>query len=125
MRLAPSIVVLVISAHGAAAQVILGSTPNAASSFAEQTIKVTTSFRTPLAAAEGQAADSQVQGAARRELYRAAESECAALSEIYKAECHLISVSLNTFFPVPNNGAPPNQLNATAVYELRRNRITP
>ena len=123
MRLALSIVALVISAHGSVAQITLSTPPSSASSFGEQTIKVTTTFRTPLTVADGQtAADAQAQGAARRELYGLADSECTGLSDIYKAECHLISVSIATFFPVPNNGAPPNALSATAVYELRRNR---
>jgi hypothetical protein len=126
MRLALSIVVLVMSAHGSLAQVTLGTPPSSASSFTEQTIKVTTTFRTPFTVPDGQAAaDTQAQAAARRELYRLTDSECAALSEIYKAECHLTGVTIATYVPVLTNAPQSYSLSATAVYELRRNRTTP
>ena len=119
--------VLAVSTQGALAQINLTSSPNPPSSFADQTIKVTTSFRTPLSpAADAQTPpDAKAQEAARRELYRMAENECAALLEIYKAECHLISVTINQSFPLPASAVPPNALNATAVYELRRSRTAP
>ncbi len=126
MKSALAIVALAVSAQSAAAQVTFGAPPNPPSSFSEQIIKVTTSFRTPLAAAEGQTmADAKAQESARLELYRMAENECAELSEIYKAECHLTSVAINLVFALPPNSPPPNALSATAVYELRRNRTTP
>jgi len=126
MKLPLAIVAVAVSAHSAAAQVTFSTPPNPPSSFAEQTIKVTTSFRTPLAAGDGQTVpDAKAQEAARHELYRMADNECVALSEIYKAECYLTSVAINVLFPIPPSNPPPNALSATAVYELRRNRTTP
>jgi hypothetical protein len=126
VRLTLAIFALAISVQGAVAQVTFSTPPNPPSSFAEQTIKVTTSFRAPLAVPDGQTVpDTKAQEAARRELYRMAENECAGLSEIYKAECHLMSIAINTVFAIPPNSPPPNVLSATAVYELRRNRTTP
>ena len=126
MKSALAIIAMAISAQSAAAQVTFGAPPNPPSSFSAEIIKVTTSFRTPLAAAEGQTvADAKAQESARKELYRMADDECAALSDIYKAECHLTSVVVNSLFAIPPNSPPPNVLSATAVYELRRNRTTP
>jgi len=126
VKSALAILALAISAQSAAAQVTFGSPPNPPSSFSEQIIKVTTSFRTPLAAADGQTVpDAKAQESARHELYRMAENECAGLSEIYKAECHLTSIAVNPAFSLPPSSPPPNALSATAVYELRRNRTTP
>ncbi len=120
------VVALSISAQSAAAQVSFSTPPNPPSSFAEQTIKVTTSFRAPLAVADGQTVpDAKAQEAARWELYRMTEHERAGLSEIYKAECHLTSVAINVAFPLPPGSPPPNALSATAIYEPRRNRPTP
>ena len=126
MRLALSAFALAMSAQSALAQITLNSSPNPPSSFADQTIRVTTSFRTPLPPpADAQTPpDTKAHDAARRELYRMAENECAALSEIYKAECHLTSVTINQTF-LPANAPPSNVLNATAVYELRRSRTAP
>ena len=122
MRFALIILALLVSAQGAVAQINLNSSPAPPSTFSDQTIRVTTAFRTPLVADNQTAPDTKSQETARRELYRMAESECGGLSEIYKAECHLISVSVNLPFVVAPNTAPPNALSATAVYELRRNR---
>ena len=124
MRLASSLVALVaLAATDATAQVTLSQNPNQPSSFSDPIIRVTSSFRTPLVADNQSAPDMKSQEVARRELYRMAESECAGLAEIYKAECHLTSVSVNLPFAIPPSAAPPNAL--TAVYELRRNRTTP
>jgi len=71
------------------------------------------------ALAEGQSVpDAKTQEAARVELYRSAERECAQLSEIYKAECRLSQVTINTIIAAPNS-PPPNALSATATYELK------
>src|SRR5258708_5753612 len=76
MRLALSIFALLISAQAAVAQITLNSPPTPPSTFSDQTIRVTTSFRTPLVADNQTAPDTKSQEAARRELYRMAENEC-------------------------------------------------
>jgi hypothetical protein len=96
-----------------------GSQPSA---FAEPTLRITTGFRTATAPAEGQTiADPKSQESARQILYRMAEAECATLSEIYKADCRLASVSVSTLPALPNSG-PPNGMGASAVYELKTKR---
>jgi hypothetical protein len=66
--------------------------------------------------------DAKSQETARRELYRMAESECLILSEIYKAECRLTGLTINSLFSTTPNGPPPNVTTANAAYELRARR---
>ena len=81
-------------------------------------MRVTSIFRTTVAVAEPQAIpDVKAQETARRALYGMAESECSTLSEIFKAECRLSSVSTLQLLPTANT--PPNTMSATATYELR------
>jgi hypothetical protein len=63
--------------------------------------------------------------AGRRALYAMAADECAALSEIFKSDCHLTSVQIVAFPPLGSNAQPANILNATANYELRPLRQSP
>jgi hypothetical protein len=61
--------------------------------------------------------DPKAQEAARRTLYGMAEGECAILSEVFKAECRLGSVSI-ILGPIGPN-APMNLMSATVAFELR------
>jgi hypothetical protein len=63
--------------------------------------------------------DAKAQAAARRALYEMAANECAALSEIWKAECRLGSFSI-TAVVFPSNNTPQNAvMTGAANYELR------
>ena len=86
----------------------------------EQPLRVTSTFRTTLTMAPTQMVpDAAAQEAGRRALYAMAADECAALSEIFKSDCHLTSVQIVAFPPLGSNAQPANILNATATYELR------
>jgi hypothetical protein len=79
-------------------------------------VRITTTFRTAVAPTDPQAgADAKAQEAARRALYGMAENECAVLSEVFKADCRLNSLSS----VAPVVASPSNILSATAVYELK------
>jgi hypothetical protein len=90
-------------------------------------MRVTSTFRTTIAVTEPQAIpDAKAQEAARRALYGMAESECTSLSEIFKAECRLSSVSVQVPLVVNNVASnttyanvPSNTMTATATYELK------
>ena len=87
---------------------------------AEQPLRITSTFRTTLTMAPTQIVpDSGAQEVGRRALYAMAADECAALSEIFKSDCHLTSVQIVAFPPLGSNAQPANILNATATYELR------
>jgi hypothetical protein len=117
--LATVAIAVALSAAHANAQTTMTFGSTAPSAFgAEPIMRVTSTFRTTVALTEPQAIpDAKAQETARRALYGMAESECAALSEIFKAECRLSSVSTVVF--VPAASAPPNTMSATAIYELR------
>lgn len=86
----------------------------------EQPLRVTSTFRTTLTMAPTQIVpDAAAQEAGRRALYAMAADECAALSEIFKSDCHLTSVQIVAFPPLGSSAQPANILNATANYELR------
>jgi hypothetical protein len=116
-------IAMLLSAISASAQVVTTTTGAPGSAFgADPTIRITTQFRTRI---EGVAdprdvPDAKAQQAARRALYEMAANECAALSEIWKAECRLGSftiVGITNFLP---NVTPPNpSMTGTANYELR------
>jgi hypothetical protein len=66
-------------------------------------MRVTSTFQTTVAVIEPQAIpDAKAQETARRALYGMAESECSALSEIFKAECRLSSVLISIPIVVGN-----------------------
>ena len=113
-------IAVALSAVSASAQTTMtfGSTPPWAFG-AEDILRVSSTFRTSVIIREPQAVpDASAQETARRALYTMAEGECAALSQIFKAECRLGSISI--LFPaLPSNAAPPNTMSATAIYELR------
>jgi len=85
-------------------------------------MRVTTTFRVTVVPVETQTiSDPKPQETARRTLYGIAEGECAALSEVFKSECRLSSLSIVN--PVVTNMlSAPNLasaiMTATAVYEL-------
>jgi hypothetical protein len=79
-------------------------------------VRITTTFRTAVTPTDSQAGpDAKAQEVARRALYGMAENECTVLSEVFKAECRLNSLSSVT----PAVAPPSNILSATAVYELK------
>ncbi len=85
-------------------------------------MRVTTTFRVTVVPVETQTiSDPKPQETARRTLYGIAEGECAALSEVFKSECRLSSLSIVN--PVVTNMlSAPNLasaiMTATAVHEL-------
>ena len=92
----------------------------------EQPLRITSTFRTILTMTPTQVVpDAAAQEAGRRALYAMAADECAALSEIFKSDCHLTSVQIVAFPPLGSNAQPANILNATATYELRPLRQSP
>ncbi len=108
-----------LAATSATAQVAT-PVPPVAPRTAEQPLRVTSTFRTTVALTPTQIVpDAAAQEMARRALYAMAADECAALSEIFKSDCHLTSVQIVAFPPLGSNAQPANVLNATATYELR------
>ena len=107
-----------LAAASASAQTAMTSP----SAFGGGVIGITSTFRTSVAVTEPQAIpNAGAQDTARRALYTMAEGECVALSQIFKAECRLSSVSI--LFPAePYNAATLNTMSATAIYELRPSR---
>jgi hypothetical protein len=121
MKLLTAIAMMVmLVSTSASAQVTITSSPPPSTAFAADPImRVTSTFRTALAGTDAEAVpDATAQETARRTLYRMAESECLALSEIFKGECRLSSVS--TLVPIEAaNARPSNSMSAMAIYELK------
>ena len=115
-------VTLVLAATSVTAQVNVAA-PQGGASNVVPAMRVTTTFRATVVAVETQTIlDPKPQETARRTLYGMAEGECAALSEVFKSECRLSSLSIVN--PVITNMlSSPNLasaiMTATAVYELR------
>ena len=115
-------VTLVLAATSVTAQVNVAA-PQGGASNVVPAMRVTTTFRATVVAVETQTIlDPKPQETARRTLYGMAEGECAALSEVFKSECRLSSLSIVN--PVVTNMlSAPNLasaiMTATAVYELR------
>ncbi len=114
-------VTLVLAATSVTAQVNVAA-PQGGASNVVPAMRVTTTFRATVVAVETQTIlDPKPQETARRTLYGMAEGECAALSEVFKSECRLSSLSIVN--PVITNMlSAPNLasaiMTATAVYEL-------
>ncbi len=114
-------VTLVLAATSVTAQVNVAA-PQGGASNVVPAMRVTTTFRATVVAVETQTIlDPKPQETARRTLYGMAEGECAALSEVFKSECRLSSLSIVN--PVVTNMlSAPNLasaiMTATAVYEL-------
>jgi hypothetical protein len=116
---AATLAVTTLGATSATAQVISPIPPGPAQR-SEQPLRISSTFRTTLTMAPTQIVpDAAAQEAGRRALYAMAADECAALSEIFKSDCHLTSVQIVAFPPLGSNAQPANILNATANYELR------
>jgi hypothetical protein len=118
--LATILITVVLPVASASAQIVMDTQgPQQTSAFGvDPIIRVTTSFRTTLATEPQVVPDAKAQETAHRALYGMAESECATLYEIFKAECRLSSLMI---FPIvtPANAPPSNVMSATAVYELK------
>jgi len=114
-------VTLVLAATSVTAQVNVAA-PQGGASNVVPAMRVTTTFRATVVAVETQTIlDPKPQETARRTLYGMAEGECAALSEVFKSECRLSSLSIVN--PVVTNMlSAPNLasaiMTATAVHEL-------
>jgi hypothetical protein len=126
MTRAPALIAIVMmfatSTH-AQTTMTFGSNPPPSAFATDPIIRISSFFRTTAAMTDGQSIpDAKSQETARRELYRMAESECLILSEIYKAECRLTGLTINSLFSTTPNGPPPNVTTANAAYELRARR---
>lgn len=126
MKSTPALIAIVMmfatSTH-AQTTMTFGSNPPPSAFGTDPIIRISSFFRTTAAMTDGQTIpDARSQEAARRELYRMAESECLILSEVYKAECRLGSLIVNGLFSTMPNGPPPNVTTANATYELRARR---
>ncbi len=114
-------VTLVLAATSVTAQMNVAA-PQGGASNVVPAMRVTTTFRATVVPVETQTIlDPKPQETARRTLYGMAEGECAALSEVFKSECRLSSLSIVN--PVITNMlSAPNLasaiMTATAVYEL-------
>lgn len=102
------------------------STEPAASAFGpDPIIQITTTFRARIdgPADARDVPSTTAQDTARRTLYNMAANECTVLSEFWKADCRLSSVSVYVSLAHPGGPYPqPPELPsmfATAVYELR------
>jgi hypothetical protein len=122
--LALALITALLAITSARAQVNLRTISPASGAFGVEAVtRITSIFRTTVAAADPQTVpDAKAQDAARRVLYQMGEGECAALSEIFHAECRLSSLNINIWplGPSAQNAAQNNSvMTATAVYELR------
>jgi hypothetical protein len=118
--LATILIAAVLPATSASAQFTITPGPQQTSAFGvDPIIRVTTSFRTTVVTEPQAVPDAKAQETAHRALYGMAESECATLSEIFKAECRLSSLQIIYPLVTPANAPPSNAMNATAVYELK------
>jgi len=113
-----------LSAATAQTSIIQSFLPQTSAFGVDPVIRIAASFRVAIATSDGQSASNMVaQEAARREIYAMAAKECGVLSETFKAECRLGSIS--TFAPGSPAGSPSvaptstSYLNATANYELK------
>jgi mannose/cellobiose epimerase-like protein (N-acyl-D-glucosamine 2-epimerase family) len=123
--LAAILTALALSAASASAQVqVTPSTPQNTAFGADPIIRITAAFRTAVEATDPrEVPDAKAQEAARRALYDMAANECAVLSEIFKAECRLSSLTIVVSLApqalaanvIPLNPA----MNASVVYELK------
>jgi hypothetical protein len=126
-----SAILMVLSAATANAQSAEPAAPGAFSHIAittptpasgtDQIIRVTVSFRSAVEVTEPRAVpDAKAQETARRALYDMAVSECAALSEVFKAECRLSSLQILPALVAPANAPLSNPtINASVVYNLK------
>ena len=117
---ATALCVMMTFAGSASGQTLLIGPENRETAFGtDPVIHITSQFRTAVALKEGQVlAEGTTLETARRELYQMAENECQTLSQIYKAECRLSSVTIAGAFPNPNQ-PPQNTVSASATYQLR------
>ena len=112
---------MALSTMAANAQATITTTFGAGQSAAfgvDPIVRITSTFR--VAVTNEPAApptDLKAQEAARRTLYGMAEGECGILSEVFKAECRLGSVSIALGVIGPN--APMNLMSATVNFELK------
>jgi hypothetical protein len=111
----------VLAATGVNAQVNV-TAPQVGAFGVDPTMRVTSTFRVTIVPVETQTiSDPKPQQTARRTLYEIAEGECAVLSEVFKSECRLSSLSIIN--PVVPSAVAPNlasaMMTASAVYELR------
>jgi hypothetical protein len=126
MKTLPGILTgLALSAASASAQVqTTTSTPQNSAFGPDPIIRITAAFRAPIEATDPRAVpDAKTQEAARRALYDMAANECAVISEIFKSECRLSSltivVSLAPQALAANVTLVNPAMNASAVYELK------
>jgi hypothetical protein len=123
--LAVTFAALTVAAASAQAITVPGTEPAASAFGPDPIIQITTTFRARI---EGLAGPRDVpsptaQDTARRTLYNMAANECTLLTEFWKAECRLNSLSV--YVSLVNLGEPypePPQLPSmfgTAVYQLR------
>ena len=119
--LAAVAIAVALSATSGSAQVAVTLPPATNSAFGPDPImRITTTFRLPVATAETQAmTDVKAAETVRRTLYGMADAECATLSEVFKAECRLNSVTMLSL-SLPPNSSPMGMMTATAIYELKR-----
>jgi len=132
MRALFAFVVLLISLQtsGALAQTTITTVQPPPSAFGvDPIVRITTTFRTPIALIDSQITlDANAQEAARRAIYAMAARECAVLSEAFKAECRLGNVLINFPFVAvspTSSPPPPNYISGTASYELKMAAMSP
>jgi hypothetical protein len=119
--LAMILIAAVLPVASASAQILMNvqGPQQTSASGVDPIIRVTTSFRTTVVTDPQFVPDAvKAQETARRALYGMADSECATLSEIFKAECRLLSLQIN-ILGNPANAPPSNFMTAIAVYELK------
>jgi len=109
---------LFIAVSASAQPTVTFNTPQHSAFGVDPVVRITTTFRTVVPTDGPAGPDAKAQEAARRALYGVADGECALLSETFKAECRLNSLSMTN--PVlPASAALSNVMSATAIYELK------
>jgi hypothetical protein len=115
----PFMALFIATSANAQATMTFNNPPPSSAFGVDPMMRITTTFRVGVTSADPQTGpDAKAQEAARRALYGMADSECAVLSEVFKAECRLNSLATVVPF-APANAPPSNVMSATAIYELK------
>ena len=92
--------------------------PAAVSAAITPPLRIQVSIQLSFPAGSGADEQRKLMESARRQIYESANTECVVLTEIFKAECRLISINANSSIMERGNIPPSINANGNASYEL-------